>query len=574
MKENLKLPATLLCDFYKISHRKQYPANTEKIYSTWTPRMTRIKGVDKIVAFGFQGFIKNYLINYFDENFFKRPLEDVINEYKRAIKYTLNDPDPDASHLEALHKLGYLPIKISAVKEGTRVNIRTPMLTIENTKPEFFWLTNYLETLMSSCLWQPTTSATIAYKYRKMLNDYANETNGDLSGVKFQGHDFSFRGMGGVESAVSSGAGHLTSFVGTDTIPAILYHENYYNANIEKELVGCSIPATEHSVMCAYGRNELESYRHIITEVYPKGFASIVSDTWDLWSVLYDVIGKLKPEIINRDGRIVIRPDSGNPVDIVCGTVQIYDLDKENYIKTLDDCKKWMEETLIDELRTNTPHGECGKSEVSGVFKFNNINYEIVFDVDWNRYDKQYYYIYTYNLARCNEIKLKSEQKGVIEILWEIFGGTITAQGYKQLDTHIGCIYGDAITLDRCKEICDRLKAKGFASTNMVYGIGSYTYQYNTRDTFGFALKSTYGIFGSEEKNLYKDPITDSGFKKSATGKVCVYRNGDDILYRDGLSQEEYDKATDNLLEPIFEDGKLLREQSLAEIRALLHKNF
>lgn len=484
-------PATLLCDFYKVSHREQYPKDTELIYSTWTPRMTRIKGVDKVVAFGFQAFIKEYLVDYFNENFFSRPLEDVVAEYKRVIKHTLGIEDPDASHIEALHNLGYLPVAIFAVKEGTRVNIRTPMLTIENTEAEFFWITNYLETLMSCEMWQPTTSATIAYEYRQLLDKYAEETNGDLSGVDFQGHDFSMRGMSCLESAKASGAGHLLSFTGTDTIPAILYHEQFYGADIEKEFVAGSIPATEHSVMCAHGTNEFESYKHLLTNVYPTGFVSIVSDTWDLWSVLNNVIAPLKDTIMARDGRCVIRPDSGDPVLILCG-----DPDSDN------------------------PYA----------------------------------------------------QKGVIEILWDIFGGTMTEKGYKQLDTHIGCIYGDAITLERCEEICKRLKEKGFASTNMVFGIGSYTYQYNTRDTFGFALKSTYGVFGDEEKFLFKDPVTDSGFKKSQTGLVRVYRDGDDVLYEDGLNIDDllrFDK--ENLLDLVFEDGELVREQTLAEIKEVLH---
>lgn len=489
MNNNYIYPATLLCDFYKVSHKEQYPQNTEMIYSTWTPRMSRIKGVNSVIAFGFQAFIKEYLIKYFNENFFSRTTKEVVSEYKRVIQYTLGKQNPDASHIESLHKLGYLPLRVKAVKEGTRVPIRVPMLTIENTIPEFFWLTNYIETLMSCVLWQPTTSATIANEYRKLLDMYAEKTNGDLSGVKFQGHDFSMRGMSALDAAKASGAGHLLSFSGTDTIPAILYLEEFYNANIEKELVGTSIPATEHSVMCAYGQNELESYRRIITEVYPFGFASIVSDTWDLWSVLNDIIKTLKPEIMARDGRIVIRPDSGDPVDIVCG-----DTDSDN----------------------------------------------------------------------------ENERKGVIEILWDIFGGTITEKGFKQLDGHIGCIYGDAITLDRCDEICRKLHDKGFASTNMIYGIGSFTYQYTTRDTFGFALKSTFGVFGGKEMNLFKDPVTDkANFKKSQTGLVCVVNDNGIIKFVDGLSRIERDAMRSvDLLEDVFIDGKLLRDETLAEIRA------
>lgn len=494
MTQKFVYPATLLCDFYKVSHKNQYPQGTELVYSTWTARTSRIAGVDKVVAFGFQAFIQQYLIGYFNEFFFGRTKAEVSNEYKRVIRHALGVAAPDADHIEALHDLGYLPIRIKAVKEGSLIPVRVPMLTIENTKPEFFWLTNYLETLMSCQLWMPTTSATIAFEYRKILQDYAQRTNGDVSGVPFQGHDFSMRGMSALEAAKSSGAGHLISFTGTDTIPAILYLEEHYGANMEKELVGTSIPATEHSVMCAHGQDETASYRYLINEVYPSGFVSIVSDTWDLWNVLDVVIRSLKEDIMKRDGKVVIRPDSGDPVKIICG-----DPDSE------------------DEF----------------------------------------------------------ERKGVIELLWDIFGGTITARGYKQLDSHIGAIYGDAITLDRCREICEKLAAKGFASTNMVYGIGSFTYQYNTRDTFGFALKSTFTVVNGEERKIFKDPKTDTHkLKKSQTGLVKVIAQDGTMICVDDLGQEQYAQFVEaDLLEVVFVDGKLVRETTLGEIRGELLGN-
>jgi nicotinamide phosphoribosyltransferase len=492
-EEKFVYPATLLCDFYKVSHRDQYPEGTEKVYSTWTPRTSRIEEIDSVVAFGFQGFIKKYLIDYFNENFFGRCKEDVVAEYVRYIENTLGVQNPSTIHIEEIHDLGYLPIKICAVEEGTKVPIRVPMLTIENTLPEngekFFWITNYIETLLSCELWMPMTSATLANEYKKILLKYAKETGGNIPFVDFQGHDFSMRGMSSLEAAKMSGAGHLLSFTGTDTIPAIMYLEQFYNANIERELVGASIPATEHSVMCAYGNNnEFEAYKRIITEIYPNGFVSIVSDTWDLWKVLTEIIDGLKPQIMARDGKVVIRPDSGDPVKIICG-----DPTSTNYFA----------------------------------------------------------------------------RRGVVELLWNIFGGTTNAKGYKELDSHIGCIYGDAITLDRCRRICEGLMEKGFASTNTVFGIGSYTYQYNTRDTFGFALKSTYAVINGKEVNLFKDPITDNGVKKSQTGLVAVTKNEEGVIsFTDGLTANDIkNHYPDNLLIPIFENGVLLKETSLLEIR-------
>lgn len=566
-------PSTLLCDFYKLSHREQYPQGTTKIYSTWTPRESRVKGVTEVVAFGFQAFIKEYLEEYFWENFFCRPLNEIVEEYTRIVKHTLSKENPDASHIVALWKLGYLPLRIKAVKEGTKVPIRTPMLTIENTVPEFFWLTNYMETLMSLSLWKASTSATLALEYRKILNKYCEMTGGNQDFVQFQGHDFSMRGMDRVEASAISGAGHLLSFTGTDTIPAIVFMEKYYGADVEKELVGTSIPATEHSVMCSYGQDELASYEHLITNVYPSGMVSIVSDTWDLWKVLTDVVAPLKEVIMNRDGKVVIRPDSGDPVDIICGTVQIEDLTNDEYCKTLEDCKEYMKDILREQVSEDTPHGEHGDTEATGYFRFHGKIYKIQINIEWDRRDKRFYFIYGTNVSKFEEAELTPKQKGVIEVLWDIFGGNVNSKGFKELDSHIGVIYGDAITLERCSAICQRLMDKGFVSTNMVYGIGSFTYQFTTRDTFGFALKSTYAQINDEERFIFKDPATDTKkVKKSQTGMVAVVKDDDGHMsYVDSLTHVERNIMHFNdLLEDVFVNGKVVREQNLAEIRTLV----
>lgn len=508
----VKYPAALLCDFYKIGHPDQYPDKTEYVFATWIPRTSRLAFADKVVAFGFQAFIKEYLIDYFNDNFFSRPVDEVAAEYSRYLKHSLFIPEPNTSRIRSLHALGYLPLKIKAVPEGTLVPLRVPMLTVENTHPEFGWVTNYIETLASCSLWQASTSATIALEYKRILSKYAKETSDIAEFVDYQGHDFSMRGMGALQSAASSGAGHLLSFVGTDTIPAIAWLEFYYNANIEKERVGCSVFATEHAVQCAGGKeNEFETYRRLIQDVYPSGFISIVSDTWDLWHVVTDTLPKLKDIIMARDGRVVIRPDSGDPVDILCGSMA---WDTKNYLPF----DKWK--------------AKCGTDG------------------------------YT-------EDNRTVEEKGLIELLWDIFGGTVNSKGYKQLDPHIGAIYGDAITVDRAEEICARLKAKGFASTNIVLGIGSYTYQYNTRDTFGFAMKSTHCVIDGKEVNIFKDPATDTDkIKKSLTGRCVVSDSVKGLIAIDGLSIAEELAFTTNELRTIFCDGKLLIDDSLANIRA------
>ncbi len=503
-----------LSDFYKNSHADLYDQGTEKIYATWTPRTSRLEGINEVVVFGIQYFVKRYLMEYFNDNFFFQPKDKVINEYIRLMKNTIGNDGLTKERLESLHDLGYLPIKIDALEEGTLCPIKVPCMTIENTLSDFYWVTNFLETLMSTEIWKPMTSATIAYQYRKILDKWADKTCDDRNHVAFQGHDFSMRGMAGLDACMTSGAGHLLSFSGTDTIPAIYMLEKYYNADIEKELVGTSIPATEHSIMCCNSAfeeegelRELNAYKRIINEVHPTGLVSVVSDTWNLWEVLTSILPQLKDDIMNRDGKLVIRPDSGNPVDIICGT-----------------------------------------TTYAGGIKLPSLKNK----------DSEYYI---------------EESKGVIELLWETFGGTTNSKGYKVLDSHIGCIYGDAITLERADEICKRLEAKGFASSNIVFGIGSWTYQMNTRDTFGFALKSTYAIKDGKEVFLYKDPITDDGTKKSQKGKVIVFNDEDGIRYVDSYNQETLDSiSSHNILKPLFKNGRILREQSLNDIRNKLNK--
>ena len=247
----MKINPLLLADFYKVAHYAQYPKGTKFVYSNFTARKSRLEGVDSVVFFGLQYFLKEYLQNYFNENFFKQKRNKAVLEYKRILDCSLGDDTIDMEHIYALYDLGYLPLEIRALPEGTSVPIRVPMLTIINTKPEFYWLTNYIESIMSAILWQPITSATIAKRYRSVLDDWAEKTSDIPEFVDWQGHDFSFRGMGGLEAAMISGAGHLLSFTGTDTIPAIWFLEKFYDANVEKELVGGSVPASEHSCASA-----------------------------------------------------------------------------------------------------------------------------------------------------------------------------------------------------------------------------------------------------------------------------------------------------------------------------------
>ncbi len=545
----------LLVDSYKIHHTKMYPQGMTLLYSNLTPRKSRLEGVNEIVVFGVQYFIKEYLQNRFNKDFFDVPLQEIIDEYKEQ-------NDIDTSHIRLLHELGYLPIEIKSLPEGTLCPIGVPCLTIKNTLPEFGWLTNYLETLLSCVIWQPITSATISHQYRKLLDKYSLETTGLTDMVQWQGHDFSMRGMSSPESAITSGMGHLLSFTGTDTVPAIYAHKNYYNAT---GLIGASVPATEHSVMCMGEKeSEIDTFKRLLN-LYPQGILSVVSDTWDLWKVCTEYLPQLKEEILSRNGKLVIRPDSGDPVSIICG-YNIPTIEADSY----DNFLEIAEEILHEELVEETPHGEYG-GDMTSKYYFNGKLYNVTYSPDWNRHDKQYYYIdnYSGNKTTAKELECKPSDKGVIELLWDIFGGTINDKGYRVLDSHIGAIYGDSITLDRAKQICERLKDKGFSSTNIVLGIGSYTYQYNTRDTFGFAVKATYGEVNGIGREIFKDPITDDGTKKSKKGLLKVtYDDNMNIVCAD---QQTWEQEKQGLLQTVFLNGELKNETSLSQIRAKLN---
>lgn len=561
---------TLLCDFYKISHREQYPEGTEYVYSTLTPRSNKyFPMADKVLVYGFQYFVKEYLIEYFNDMFFSRPKTEVIRDYRRILQFTLSPTVIETKHIEDLHDLGYLPIKIKALPEGTFTPIKVPVLSIENTKPEFFWLTNYFETLLSSETWGMMTSATVAAQYYKIGKKYSLETTDNLDHLPFQFHDFSFRGMRGLQDATLSGSAHLIPFVGTDTIPSIMFHEKYYGANVENELVGTSIPATEHSVMCSYGNaNEFELFKRLITKVYPSGFFSVVSDTWDFWKVVSEYLPALKDDIMKRDGRVVIRPDSGDPVEIICGK-EIVDFTNVKFCDTVEDAKDWFQEQLVEKVRTETPHGEYGDTEIEGVFKFNDKYYKMEVDIMYNRYDKQYYYIDGHDITKFEEFTPEASDLGLIETLWNIFGGTVNEKGYKVLDAHIGAIYGDSISLERAESILSKLQKKGFAASNIVFGIGSYSYVYYTRDSLGFAIKAVHAEVDGEERNLFKDPKTDDGTKKSSTGRMIIRKNENlELELVDGLSfGEQKMYAYVDEMQTIFMNGKLIVDDTLSDIR-------
>lgn len=495
--------AALQTDGYKTFHKFALNQQIEKMNSNYTSRsgrLSNVEGSNKVAFVGLQYFIMDYLLNEWQLSFFNLDKKDAIKNIKRQM-FAYLGTEYDTSHFESLHDLGYLPLEIKALPEGTLVPYQVAPFTVENTVVGFDWLVNYIETVMSCENWPIQTSTTTAIAYYKQFKKAFSETGVGLETIPFMGHDFSFRGMFGRQAAAMSGFGHLAAgFVGTDTIPAILFAEKYYGADVETELVGCSVPATEHSVVTSdiaiqsaqKGISKLEAEVEFVRRLLkenPKGILSHVSDSFDFWSFVEKGLPMLKEDIMLREGTFVVRPDSGDPVDVLCGSYK----------------------------------------------------------------------------GSENKTELTAEEKGLVQCLYEIFGGTITDKGYKLLDTHIGAIYGDSITLDRQKEIHNRLIAKGFAPV-VVLGIGSYSYQMVTRDTHGSAVKATnVTLSDGSEVPVCKDPKTDSK-KKSAKGLTSVcYDNSRELVQTDMMSRDSLDK---DLRVTVFKDGIMYNKTTLAKIRA------
>lgn len=478
-------------DAYKLAHRDQYlsAGNVTKVYSNYTNRKSRLEGVTKGVHFGLQAFIQRYIMESF-EPFFAAGEDEVARLYaERYVQVIGGDPaEVDVSHIRALHRKGYLPLTFCGVPEGTQLPMGVPSFTVENTDPEFFWLPNYIEPLASAAVWHPSTTATIAHRLRRLMDDFAVRTSDTPEAVDFQGHDFSFRGQASPEAAAASGAGHMLSFTGSDSLISMDFIDAYYDGQQCEPYIG-SVPATEHSVM-SLGiavNGEQETFRRLL-HTYPSGILSVVSDTFDLWTVLTEYLPALKDEVLARNGKLVIRPDSGKPIDILCGDAE-------------------------------TPAGSPSRA-------------------------------------------------GVLNLLWETFGGTINSKGYRVLDSHVGVIYGDSITFDSAREILSRMEQMGYDTTNLVCGVGSFGYQYVTRDSLGSAMKATYAEVDGHGVNLFKNPVTDDGTKRSATGKLAVLtdEHGQYIL-REKASETE---LANSVLRPVWSDGRFIRRYTFDEVKANL----
>lgn len=543
----------LFADFYKPSHISMYDKRSEIVQDNMTPRNAKhfihFADNDQRVMFaGLQGFIKWFLIDMFNNNFFNLPKEEAVADYREVCDSSIGIGMVETCGFEALHDLGYLPLEIRALPEGTLSPVQVPMFTIQNTHPDFYWLPNFLESVISAETWKTITTATTFWQYRKLSEKWAAETCDNNDHVAFQNHCFAYRGEAGTHDAAQSEFGQLINSMGTDTIPAILYARRYYN--MKGKFVAGSIPASEHSVATTnigfivkeIEENtvtqefmsldqkrflaEVEFLKRYITEIFPKGFVSYVADSYDFWAIITKAAAILKQEIMARDGRVVFRPDSGIPEHIIAGY-------------------------RIEEFETED--GFYNKGSFA-------LKTEVAYFKDTDRY------VLLSQTDDDDKEITRHEAIGAIQCLWEIFGGEVNSKGYKVLDTHVGLIYGDSITVARAKDIFERLKEKGFASSNIVYGVGSFTTQYTTRDSLGMAVKATGAVIDGQQIMVVKEPKTDLS-KKSAKGFLKVVRNMFGQLELIDNCQLEEVQSKDNELRRVFYNGKLIVDEDLTTIR-------
>ena len=620
----------LMSDYYKQAHAEQYPDGITKLISYATARMTRMPKEmlgDKLTVFGIQAYVKDFLIERFNETFFNVPLEEAMAEYEMVIGDTFPLQYVNTGKFEALHKLGYLPVEVGCLPEGTRVPIRSayelpegqcqiPFMYIVNTHPDFPWVTEFLESVTSSEVWYPMAIANQAYYYRDIVNFWYDKTGCAPEARKSAISEFGFRGGKSSDAAIKASSAFLTSFNKTATIPAIKYMHDYYGDPVKE--IGGGMISTEHSVMCSNfavdndidyidlaGMNtdevmkvveklsngslvksksglfectgifDVESDKYIkdnenVIEIcngtkrwwfrpfsaeetflkklfgtlYPAGNVSVVMDTYDYWANLQRCgLGELYNIIMNRPGTVFFRGDSGDPVDIICG----------EYVPHF----KNLEQRKLSRSCASLFYSD----EEKCWYKFRKVDGKDT----WDRYNEE-----------------PVESLGTVGLLAKMFGYITNGAGYKVLDPHVRAIYGDSITPKRAREIYQRLADKGFAACNVALGAGSFSTQCAeddngrllpfTRDTYGIAVKATWCAdeTNKEERQLFKNPKTDTGkFKKSQKGLIWVTEIDGEIVAYDGFTTETL--PDNNLLQPIFRDGKMLKETTLAEIRERLH---
>ena len=573
----------LLTDFYKLTHILQYRKELRHLTSYLTPRSSRLPNIDNVVMFGLQMYIKDYVVDNFNKNFFQRNFEYCECEIREVLELGLGYDEeliePTIHALRSLHNLGYLPVEINAVPEGTLVPMGVPCIEIKSTCPNYFWVGQALEASLSAAIWQPMVSATIAREYRKIARDAKNATVEPTIDERTFMCDFSMRGQESNESAVKASVAWLTSMWNSSTVAARkCIKDTYTNYSTRDKMTNGIIrglTSTEHSVMtshaCLDGGDEYHTFKYLFNLYKNVSFAA-VCDSYDFWNVLTNILPNNFKDVIDERGKrglfIGVRHDSAEPVDALCGIPVV----NEKYYK------------------------------------------KVVFWTGWDDDFTKKYYVLPSNgdepfIASWDETLSKwvtetrertYEEKGMVETMYEIFGGSVNSKGYKVLNPGIKAVYGDSITISRAKEIYKRLEAKGFAANNVSLGVGSFSFQALetedgkllpfTRDTFSIAIKCTHSKYVTREwydsgyegdimhsnveeaeRHVFKDPKGFSG-KKSQKGLCRVFFNEDGVLtYEDELYEADL-VGKNSAFVPYFKNGQMTK-YSFESIRETIDEN-
>ena len=451
----------LATDSYKHSHFLQYPPETRAISAYIEARPNDFAG--EVLFLGLQPYLMDYL---------GRPITQADIDEAEAICAAHGVPFNRAGWQIVLDDHGgFLPLEIRALPEGMIVPTGVPLVEVETTDPRLPWLATFIETALLRAIWYPTTVATLSRQCRLIIRAGLEKTSEDVEGqLPFKLHDFGARGTSSGESAGLGGMAHLVNFMGTDTMEGLLAARRYYGA----DMAGFSIPAAEHSTMTSWGRDREEAaYANMLDAFEGEGkLVAVVSDSYDLDAALTRIWGgTLRDKVLARRGTLVVRPDSGDPV-----------------------------ETPVRAVKT----------------------------------------------------------------LWDAFGGTINARGYRVLDPHVRVIQGDGMTPATIAQLIDRLIEEGFAIDNIAFGMGGGLLQQVNRDTLRFAMKANAmrdneGVW----HDVAKAPATDPG-KASKAGRQAVAIEAGRIVAR----RKENVAEADDLLRPVWRNGELLVRHSFDAVRA------
>jgi nicotinamide phosphoribosyltransferase len=449
----------LLTDSYKVTHHRQYPPQTESVFSYFESRGGEFSST---VFFGLQYYLKKYLAGRVVQPEQIDEAEELFAQHFAGDKTLFNRAGWE--HIVNKHD-GRLPISIRAVPEGSAIPVSNVLMTIENTDPACYWLTNYLETLLVQ-VWYGSTVATQSREMKKTILDSLEET-GSPELIDFKLHDFGFRGVSSVETAGVGGAAHLVNFRGTDTVAGLIVARDYYNC----EMAGFSIPAAEHSTQTSWGADhEVDAMRNMLHQ-FPTGLVAVVSDSYDIFNACRNLWGEeLKADVLNRDGVLVVRPDSGDPPEIVCK---------------------------------------------------------------------------------------------VLETLDEAFGNETNDKGFKVLHPKVRVIQGDGIDRAMLSRILETTTAAEWSTDNIAFGSGGGLLQKLNRDTSKYAFKCSDITVNGQHRDVFKQPVTDSGKRSKAGRLTLVQRDGQFVSIR----EEDRRRNDDDQMVEVFRDGKILKEYTLDDIR-------